>query len=162
MVDCKESKLRFRADQLFWARAEVRGRAGRVRVNAGSCPRHVHDMSQVGGELLGYVSLLESGDMEERALAMATKMKKKAGRQGELSLSPLKDFTEATAEEQPLIPSPETGNPGALTAPRDFNLMFQTSVGAMSDAASTAFLGEPGKSQRLMLHYQCCSYCRLR
>jgi glycyl-tRNA synthetase len=23
MVDCKESKLRFRADQLFWARAEV-------------------------------------------------------------------------------------------------------------------------------------------
>ena len=72
MVDCKESKLRFRADQLFWARAEVRGRAGRVRVNAGSCPRHVHDMSQVGGELLGYVSLLESGDMEERALAMAT------------------------------------------------------------------------------------------
>ena len=128
MVDCKESKLRFRADQLFWARAEVRGRSGRVRVNAGSCPRHVHDMSQVGGELLGYVSLLESGDMEERALAMATKMKKKAGRQGELSLSPLKDFTEATAEEQPLIPSPETGNPGALTAPRDFNLMFQVRV----------------------------------
>ena len=26
MVDCKESKLRYRADQLFWARAEVDGR----------------------------------------------------------------------------------------------------------------------------------------
>ena len=25
MVDCKTSKLRYRADQLFWARAEVRG-----------------------------------------------------------------------------------------------------------------------------------------
>jgi len=129
MVDCKESKLRFRADQLFWARAEV------------------------GGELLGYVSLLESGDMEERALAMATKMKKKAGRQGELSLSPLKDFTEATAEEQPLIPSPETGNPGALTAPRDFNLMFQTSVGAMSDAASTAFL-RPETAQGIFTNFK--------
>lgn len=48
MVDCKVSKLRYRADQLFWARAEV------------------------DGELLGYVSLLETDDMQvcsTRALA---------------------------------------------------------------------------------------------
>ena len=54
MVDCKESKLRYRADQLFWARADV------------------------DGETLGYVSVLESGEMEAEALAMANKMKKKA------------------------------------------------------------------------------------
>ena len=54
MVDCKESKLRYRADQLFWARADV------------------------DGETLGYVSVLESGEMEAEALAMAKKMKKKA------------------------------------------------------------------------------------
>ena len=47
MVDCKESKLRYRADQLFWARADV------------------------DGETLGYVSVLESGEMEAEALAMA-------------------------------------------------------------------------------------------
>ena len=28
MVDCKESKLRYRADQLFWCRATVRGEGG--------------------------------------------------------------------------------------------------------------------------------------
>ena len=57
MVDCKESKLRYRADQLFWARADV------------------------DGETLGYVSVLESGEMESEALAMANKMKKKASAQ---------------------------------------------------------------------------------
>ena len=57
MVDCKESKLRYRADQLFWARADV------------------------DGETLGYVSVLESGEMEAEALAMANKMKKKASAQ---------------------------------------------------------------------------------
>jgi glycyl-tRNA synthetase (class II) len=30
--------------------------------------------------------------------------------------------------------------PGALTAPREFNLMFQTSVGAMADGSSVAYV----------------------
>ena len=76
--------------------------------------------------------------MEEEARAAAEKKKRKAKMQGELVLSELKDYTEATAEEQALIPSPATGEPGSLTPPRDFNLMFQTNVGAMSDASSVA------------------------
>ena len=71
MVDCKESKLRYRADQLFWARAEV------------------------DGETLGYVSILESGTMQEEALQMADKMKRKKKLQGTLVLGQLKDYTEA-------------------------------------------------------------------
>jgi len=63
MVDCKVSKLRYRADQLFWARAEV------------------------GGATIGYVSVLESGTMETEALATADKMKRKMQLQGELVLS---------------------------------------------------------------------------
>lgn len=55
----------------------------------------------------------------------------------------LKDLTQATAEEYPHIPSPATDAAGQLTPPRDFNLMFQTSVGAMADASSSAFL-RPG------------------
>ena len=116
MVDCKESKQRFRADQLFWGKAEV------------------------DGETLGYVSILESGTMQEEALKMAEKLKKKNKVQGTLTLATLKDYTEASEEEQQLIPSPATGEAGSLTPPRDFNLMFQTSVGAMSDAASVAYL----------------------
>ena len=43
MVDCKESKMRYRADQLFYASVIV------------------------DGETIGYVSVLESPDMEEKA-----------------------------------------------------------------------------------------------
>jgi glycyl-tRNA synthetase len=129
MVDCKKSKSRFRADQLFWARAEV------------------------DGDLLGYVSMLEADDMEELAKKAAEKLKKKAKIQGTLTVSELKDFTEATEEEQPLIPSPATGEPGSLTPPRDFNLMFQTNVGAMSDASSVAYL-RPETAQGIFTNFK--------
>lgn len=36
MVDCKESKLRYRADQLFWARAEVGAAGSGVRKRFGA------------------------------------------------------------------------------------------------------------------------------
>jgi hypothetical protein len=55
---------------------------------------------KVDGALLGYVSLLECVGMPAEALKMATRMKKKAGAQGELTISELKDYTEATEEEQ--------------------------------------------------------------
>ena len=129
MVDCKESKLRYRADQLFWARADV------------------------DGETLGYVSVLESGEMEAEALAMANKMKKKAKKQGELTLTELKDFTEAADDEQSLIPSPATGKPGSLTPPRDFNLMFQTNVGPLSDTSSVAYL-RPETAQGIFTNFK--------
>lgn len=44
----------------------------------------------------------------------------------------LQDLSRVTKEELALVPSPATGTPGALTAPREFNLMFQTNVGAMA------------------------------
>lgn len=129
MVDCKVSKLRFRADQLFWAKAEV------------------------DGELLAYITVMEADDMEEQVKKKAGNLKKKAKLQGELKISELKDFTEATEEEQALIPSPETGNAGDLTAPRDFNLMFQTNVGAMTDASSVAYL-RPETAQGIFTNFQ--------
>lgn len=129
MVDCKVSKLRYRADQLFWTRAEV------------------------DGELLGYVSLLETDDMETLAMEAAEKLKRKAQLQGTLTISGMKDYTEATPEEQALIPSPATGEPGSLTAPREFNLMFQTNVGAMSDGSSVAYL-RPETAQGIFTNFK--------
>ena len=52
--------------------------------------------------------------------------------QGTLKPVALQDLSRISAEELELVPSPATGTPGALTPPREFNLMFQTSVGAMS------------------------------
>ncbi|MGY8712452.1 MAG: glycine--tRNA ligase, partial [Verrucomicrobiia bacterium] len=54
MVDCRESKMRYRADQLF---------AADIRVN---------------GESLGWICLLESVDMQEDAEKKAETIKRKA------------------------------------------------------------------------------------
>ena len=53
MVDCKESKMRYRADQLFAAEVTV------------------------DGESIGWVSLLESESMEEEAAKQAESLKEK-------------------------------------------------------------------------------------
>jgi glycyl-tRNA synthetase len=52
----------------------------------------------------------------------------------------IKPLTEASDEEIALIPSPVTGTIGALTLPREFNRLFQTHIGAISDDTSAAYL----------------------
>ena len=54
MVDCKESKMRYRADQLFACEVKVEG------------------------ESIGWISLLESESMHEDATRMAENLKRKA------------------------------------------------------------------------------------
>jgi glycyl-tRNA synthetase len=138
MVDCKETKLRYRADQLYFAEILVD--------NDGNI------------ENFGYVCVQEGNDSD--MVAAANKMVKailKAADQSGLS-SKVKPFqfielTEATDEQITLIPSPATGKPGTLTPPRDFNLMFQTQVGAVSDASSTAYL-RPETAQGIFLNFK--------
>lgn len=129
MVDCKVSKQRYRADQLFFAPVRVEG------------------------TLLGYVSVLESGDMQEAAQKSADKMKRKAAAQGTLEALVLKPYTEAAPEQWEQIPSPATGEPGSLTQPRAFNLMFQTHVGALQDAACVAYL-RPETAQGIFINFK--------
>ncbi len=116
MVDCRESKLRFRADQIFFAKVLV------------------------DGEEIGYVSVLEDDGMQREAEDKAAHLKRKLSKQGALGEVVLKNYMEAKPFEYELIPSPATGNPGTLTPPRDFNLMFQTYVGALRDETAVAYL----------------------
>ena len=116
MVDCKESKLRFRADQIFFAPVLV------------------------DSEVIGYVSVLEDENMQKQAEDKAAHLKRKLAKQGTLGEIVLKNYMEAKPFEYDLIPSPATGNPGTLTPPRDFNLMFQTYVGALRDETAVAYL----------------------
>jgi glycyl-tRNA synthetase len=129
MVDCKVSKLRYRADQLFF---------GQVLV---------------AGEVIGYVSVLEDAGMQTEANDKALKLKKKLAKQGELESVKLQSYMDASPEEHALVPSPATGEPGSLTAPRAFNLMFQTQVGPLSDAASVAYL-RPETAQGIFTNFK--------
>lgn len=129
LVDCKVSKQRYRADQLFFAAVIV------------------------DGKTVGYVSALESEKTAEDLQQAAEQMKRKKAIQGALEPVKAREFTEATAEEIPLIPSPATGEPGSLTPPRAFNMMFETNVGALKDASSVAYL-RPETAQGMFVDFK--------
>ncbi len=129
MVDCKESKLRYRADQLFFAPVLVEG------------------------ETIGYVSVVECPEQQEIAEKAAAELKRKAAKQGDLAPIVLKEYTEALPAEYALVPSPATGKPGSLTAPREFKLMFETKVGPLADDSATAYL-RPETAQGIFANYK--------
>ncbi len=129
LVDCKVSKQRYRADQLFWSPVVV------------------------DGKVAGYVSALESEKTAEDLQAAAESFKRKKALQGTLAPVVVKDFTEAAEAEIPLIPSPATGEPGSLTPPRAFNMMFETNVGALKDASSVAYL-RPETAQGMFVDFK--------
>ncbi len=134
LVDCKVSKQRYRADQLFFSPVVVTGADGVAQT-------------------IGYVSALESEKTAADLQAAAETMKRKKAVQGTLAPVVVKDFTEAREDEYALIPSPATGEPGSLTAPRSFNMMFQTNVGAMTDASSVAYL-RPETAQGMFVDFK--------
>lgn len=131
MVDCKETKLRFRADQLYYAPIVVEG-------------------TQVG-----YVCVQEADDagMVKEAMKQAKAVLKDRNLKAEL-LEPFAfmELLQASEEELKSIPSPASGKP-TLTPPRDFNLMFQTNVGALTDASSVAYL-RPETAQGIFLNFK--------
>jgi glycyl-tRNA synthetase len=133
MVDCKETKLRYRADQLFAA------------------PIILQETS----ETIGWVCVQEANDedMVKDAKKMAKKHLKEAGHKGaKIEGFNFRDLTEVSEEEMAQIPSPGSLQP-TLTMPRDFNLMFQTNVGAMSDASSVAYL-RPETAQGIFINFK--------
>ncbi len=129
LVDCKVSKQRYRADQLFFAPVVVDGKTA------------------------GYVSALESEKTVEDLQTAAEAFKRKKAIQGTLAPVVAKDMTEAKPEEISLIPSPATGEPGSLTPPRAFNMMFETFVGPMRDSSAVAYL-RPETAQGMFVDFK--------
>lgn len=129
LVDCKVSKQRYRADQLFFAEVVV------------------------DGKTVGYVSALESERTAAELQEAAETFKRKKAIQGQLAPVVAKDMTEAREEEIALIPSPATGEPGSLTPPRAFNMMFETYVGPMRDSSAVAYL-RPETAQGMFVDFK--------
>jgi glycyl-tRNA synthetase len=91
--------------------------------------------------------------MQDEADKRAELIKRKAAKQGTLEPVELRPYDELSAVEQKLVPSPATGNVGSLTEPRDFNMMFQTNVGALRDASSEAYL-RPETAQGIFANFK--------
>ena len=159
LVDCKTSKQRFRADQLFFAPVVV-------ELDPATAPDDIVRLSATGAYAkavdhngtttvlnIGYVSALESERTTEELQEAAEKLKRKGGVRGKLLPVEPRDMTEAKPEEIAQIPSPATGEPGSLTPPRAFNMMFETYVGALRDASSVSYL-RPETAQGMFVDFK--------
>ncbi len=131
MVDCKATKFRYRADQVYWGKL--------VPINPATQAI--------------YVSVLEGDNMQHLAYEAALAKAKASNIVGPFHpMAPVQDLLTANTDEYSLIPSPGSGKAGDLTRPRDFNLMFQTRVGAASDASSVAYL-RPETAQGIFTNF---------
>jgi len=128
MVDDRVTKLRYRADQLFYGEA----------VEAGT------------GASLGFVTVAESADAAGDAVRLAERAfkKKVADVRG---LSPVSSADDGDLARIP--PPGDPARPGDLTAPRAFNLMFATKVGASVEDSADAYL-RPETAQGIFVNFK--------
>jgi glycyl-tRNA synthetase len=130
MVDCRESKKRYRFDQLRGAWAEAKGQRIFVATAAESDE--------------------EEEDVRRRALKHFKIREKHAE---ELKLGPLTGLSEIGAAPNASVLGPDAAALGTLTEPREFNLMFRTQVGPLAGDESEAFL-RPETAQGIFLNFK--------
>src|SRR5205807_7426961 len=129
MVDCRESKKRYRHDQVHGRWVEAKGQRAFVAVEQG------------GDE--------DEKLIEQRALKCGDLRAKQAEQlkwdDPIVSLTTLKDFA-------PVL-GPDAKTLGTLTPPREFNLMFKTIVGALGGEEDAAFL-RPETAQGIFINFK--------
>ncbi|MGH1456773.1 MAG: glycine--tRNA ligase [Alphaproteobacteria bacterium] len=110
MVDCRETKNRYRADHLD------------VYMGSPSENKYV---------------AFHSGEEKE---AKEKRLKKLGYRHIDLDGESPTPYDKLAKEEMPKVHGPDAKELGTLTEPVQFNMMFKTSVGAKQDASSEAYL----------------------
>jgi len=137
MVDCKESKKRYRADQLHVIYAwDVEPESGDDTV----AERH-----------FAYIE-----NDEESYRSALKKVKKEAKRIGRpyVNNPPYLPFLSPEfGGRLDFIVGPDTNIPGTLTHPRQFNLMFKSHAGASEDSAAVVYL-RPETAQGIFANFK--------
>jgi glycyl-tRNA synthetase len=97
-------------------------------------------------KILFYLTVQESPRMIEEAEELARQHAKKLGF---TEIQPLvfRDLTEVPHDIYDSLPSPGYVMRGGLTRPRDFNLMFKTTVGAVAEASEGVAYLRPETAQ---------------
>lgn len=129
MVDCKESKKRYRIDQLVGRWVEAKGR----RVFVTVLPETDDPAREIEPRALKYFGL-RAKDADQLAW--------------DGPCAPLTSVTQAAA-----VLAPDAKELATLTDPREFNLMFKTIVGAMGTDDDAAFL-RPETAQGIFVNFK--------
>ncbi len=144
MVDCKESKKRYRHDQ-------VRGRW--VKRAPHRPPGAAVEGSWIEQDTGVFVTTMAEGDLEAHLLQRALKYFNLRAKD-EVQLvweSPIQSLT--TVKDFARVLGPDAKALGTLTEPREFNLMFKTYVGALSGEEGAAFL-RPETAQGIFVNFK--------
>lgn len=126
MVDCKESKRRYRADHL-----RCIGKAG---------------------DKEGQIYVFVEGDVESYKAARTKLDKYVKGKLGDDEVDECA-FVDLSAEEIGVCVGPDTKEVGTLTEPRAFNLMFKTYLGATATEDDVAYL-RPETAQGIFINFK--------
>lgn len=138
MVDCRESKARYRADQLRVLH--------KYDVDDG-------DEQQSRAELL-FAYVENDEDSRQGALRKARNQVKKSGGGTFNENAPSLPFMATEVKDRgKQVVGPDAKAPGTLTEPRQFNLMFQTYIGAMQNEESIAYL-RPETAQGIFANFK--------
>ncbi|MBL8851100.1 MAG: glycine--tRNA ligase [Planctomycetaceae bacterium] len=136
MVDCRESKSRYRVDH-------VKGRWIEGKVGDAAPARLFLTAVADGPEL--------DAALTQRALKLFGMRSKEADKLQWQSEST--SLATLSFEQYGSVIGPEATQPGTLTAPRDFNLMFKTILGALGTDADAAFL-RPETAQGMFVNFK--------
>ncbi|MBY0232334.1 MAG: glycine--tRNA ligase [Gemmataceae bacterium] len=129
MVDCRESKKRYRVDQVVGRWAEAKGR----RIFPTVVPETDDPAKEIEPKALKFFDL-------------RAKQADQVSYEGtHAALSTLSDFSS--------VLGPDAKTLGTLTPPREFNLMFKTIVGAMGGEDDAAFL-RPETAQGIFVNFK--------
>ncbi len=124
--DCKESKKRYRADQL--TALGLRG--------------------DKQGFIYAFIS--DDEDSKSQAVKKLEKEKKRSVEESELDFC---SFMSLSAEEIGVTVGPDVKRAGTLTPPRQFNLMFHSYTGAIFDEENKVFL-RPETAQGIFVQFK--------
>lgn len=129
MVDCKESKKRYRHDQVVGRWVEAKGKKVFVTV----MPETDNPAQEIEPRALKYFNL------------RAKQADQLAYHSDVVSLAKVSDIAS--------VLGPDAKEVGSLTEPREFNLMFKTIVGAMGTEEDAAFL-RPETAQGIFVNFK--------
>ncbi len=134
MVDCRETKMRYRADHLW------------------TVCLHSDEPGTPSAPKRRYAFLENDEGSKQRALKQLGKYAKREVSDDDVTYEMV---TQVAAIKNALsnVVGPGANEPGTLTEPRAFNLMFETYVGAIRDEDSQAYL-RPETAQGIFLNYK--------
>ena len=127
MADCKSCKARFRTDQVAVAAAVT-----------------------AGGQVAAAEAFVPTDEAPDLSKTKRKRLDKKTGAGGEVVRTDLQAFTKSYPDA-PLPACPTCG--GDLTEPREFNLMFKTTLGALGGEDDAAFL-RPETAQGMFVNFK--------